>query len=252
MSKVSRLLRWGLSLGAIVACLWAPAAGPAWSQDAQLDDRELGVEASKPQAADSERQARMRTIEQRLLAVQQVIRGLQSELRALKETASDLPDRATSAASAQPSQTQTARAAPAPDRTPTSYQPTSEEERAVSPEQEVPEFTPGVLRETRAVLIRPGLLEIDPRLRYEFSKRDVIDVSGVNIVEAIFVGTFRIGEVTRNRITSSLSFRYGYWRDLQFNLSVPYTWVDRKNILPDARRSVSGIPSARPSSFSPK
>lgn len=231
-------LQRALAIASLALCLAFAAVAPLQAQVEDLDDREIGVEAPRSDA-DAAREAKIRTIEQRLLGVQQVVRGLQSELRALKASSSPGqagPERAAQPSPAQPPRqprTQTAQAPPPRPPAQGRSRGTSEEERAVSPDQQVPDFTPGALRETRAVLIRPGLLEIDPRLRYEFSKRDVLDVSGINIVTAIFVGTFRIGEVTRDRVTPALNFRYGYSRDLQFNLAVPYTWVKRETILPD-------------------
>jgi hypothetical protein len=234
MLEASSLLRNVFSVVVLVLCCFS--VSPAWAQDEVLDDREIGLEAPKSTPRDAARAAKIRTIEQRLLGVQQVVRGLQNELRALK--AQESPGIAEAESStprgpgAPPTPAPRTQVTQAPRRAPTPSPGTSEEERAVSPDQEVPEFTPGALRETRAVLIRPGLLEIDPRLRYEFSRRDVLDVSGVNIVEAIFVGRFRIGEVTRDRISPNVSFRYGITRDLQFNMAVPYAWVKRETILP--------------------
>jgi len=188
--------------------------------------------------SDPSRDARIRTLEKQLGTAQRAILYLQAELEALKRgEPSPLPQTVQPTTPRAPTGNQAAAPAPSPPppREPDTL--AAAEEEAPAPDQELPEVTPGFLREARAVLIADGLLEVDPRLSYTHSSANLLNVAGLDIVEAVFIGTLEIGKVKRDRIRPAVSFRYGYSDRLQLSAEIPYvhTW-SRRYLPPEVQR----------------
>jgi hypothetical protein len=184
---------------------------------------------------DPNRDARIRNLEAQLAAAQRAILFLQGELEALKKgEPSPLPQPAQAAT---PVPTPREQAAPSPPPSRERETLAAAEEEAPAPDQELPEFTPGFLREARAVLIRDGLLEIDPRLTYFHDSLNLLNVAGLDVLDNLFFGTFEIGKVKRDQLRASVSFRYGVTDRLQLNAEIPYvhTW-SRRYLPPQIQR----------------
>lgn len=232
-----RSLRLLLLVGVSLA-LSAPAAAQAQAQSAP---EKAGAEASVPAPGPEER---IRDLERNLVQANQLIRQLARELQALKAE--------TGVGGTAPGPTPGPRAAgqpkPGPATAPTAPGPrvaqapqppqqpadpfVEEEEEIPEPTDRPPEFTPAFLREARAVLIRRGLFEVDARLGFSHTDRNFISARGLDVLETIFIGDLRIGEVTRDSIRPSISFRYGVADRLQINASVPYRFQFSETNLP--------------------
>ena len=189
-----------------------------------------GARAEAPSPADSAREARIRNLEAQLGSAQRAILFLQGELEALKRgEPSPLPQ---TAVQATPGGERAAAAAPSSPPSKERETLASAEEEAPAPDQDLPMATPGFLREARAVLIREGLFEIDPRLGYTHNSANLLNVAGLDIVEAVFIGTFEIGKVKRDQLQSSVSFRYGFSDRLQLSAEIPYVYTWSRRYLP--------------------
>lgn len=231
----------------LLACSAAGAlalSAPAPAQEAGSATSEFqeGPAAGQPAAPSPSQSSRIQFLENQLRATQRALALMQAELDALKKgQPSPLPQatpETTGALAATPPgpdvQPSTRPTAPPTPRPPTQRRTTPDadelslaEQDAPSPEQERPDFTPGFLREARAVLIRPGFLEVDPNVRYQHNSTNLLNVQGLDIIEAIFIGRFEIGKVKRDQVRPALSFRYGVSDRIQLNLDVPYlhTWA---------------------------
>jgi hypothetical protein len=76
-----------------------------------------------------------------------------------------------------------------------------------------------------AILLRPGQAEITPSVRYTRSEEDAaVLVAG---------GTSPVGdqEIRRDRLESALGLRVGLPLEAQFELELPYTYVDQSSVL---------------------
>ena len=232
-----RFLRLLLLVGASLA-LSAPAEAQAQAQRAP---EEAGPAGSPPARGPEER---IRELERNLVQANQLIRQLARELQALKaETGVGGP-----VPGPTPGPTAAGRPRPGPATAPTAPGPrvaqapqppqqpadpfVDEEEEVPEPTDRPPEFTPAFLREARAVLIRRGLFEVDTRLGFSHTDRNFISARGLDVLETIFIGDLRIGEVTRDSIRPSISFRYGVADRLQLNASVPYRFQFSETNLP--------------------
>ncbi len=251
-----RVRAWCRSLGLfLVGASFALAAPSEARAQEQRAAEEAGPEASAPARGPEER---IRELERNLIQANQLIRQLARELQSLKaETgvggppAGPRPGPATAggqpggpaqgprpAQAGKPPTPPPGAAGPRVAQAPQPPQPPADpfvEEEEEIPEQtdRPPEFTPAFLREARAVLIRRGLFEVDTRLGFSHTDRNFISARGLDVIETIFIGDLRIGEVTRDSIRPSISFRYGVADRLQINASVPYRFQFSETNLPN-------------------
>jgi hypothetical protein len=99
-----------------------------------------------------------------------------------------------------------------------------------------------VVREKAGILLRQGYLQIEPSLGYSYSSRDRLDVAGLNIIDAIFIGVQDVEQVESESFSSSLGIRYGIFDDLQIGLTIPYQWTNEALFRPEG---VERVPEPR-------
>lgn len=124
--------------------------------------------------------------------------------------------------------------------------PESTEERVREAEEEATRVRRAlaqvVVREKAGILLRRGFLQIEPSFAYTASSRDRLDVAGLNVIDAVFIGVQDVEQVERTSYTSSVGLRYGIFDDLQIGLSIPYTWNSEVSFRPE---DVERVPTPR-------
>lgn len=73
-------------------------------------------------------------------------------------------------------------------------------------------------------LLRPGQFQIEPSLSYSYSENTRLIMTGFSVVPLVILGTLESEKVKNNSLATSLGFRYGVIRDLQFDAQMPVIW----------------------------
>jgi hypothetical protein len=81
-----------------------------------------------------------------------------------------------------------------------------------------------ILERQGGVLVPAGQLVIEPGMQYSNSQRNLLNLSGVSFLEAIFIGRINVDSIDRDVYTPSVEMRYGLHRRVELEASIPYTW----------------------------
>lgn len=73
-------------------------------------------------------------------------------------------------------------------------------------------------------LLRPGQFQIEPSFSYSNNRSTRLILTGFSIQPLIILGALQSEKVTQNSFNTSVSMRYGLWKDLQADLSIPTSY----------------------------
>lgn len=179
-------------------------------------------------------EARIRQLEAKVAAAQDTLEGLRAELEALRRDAGMLPSvSALDGGDVVPadyvlggSEIPLLRVEATPDAPGGGGgggpAPTGELDEQTAPaDQEPPAFVPAFLRDARALLLPRNRLEIEPGVALNEFNRNSLTIRGLDIINAIFIGTIQVQKLKRRSIVPSLQFRYGITDNIQMGVRVP-------------------------------
>ncbi len=95
------------------------------------------------------------------------------------------------------------------------------DEQTAPADQEPPAFVPAFLRDARALLLPRNRLEIEPGVSLTEFNRNSLVIRGLDIINAIFIGTIEVQKLKRRSIVPSLQLRYGITDNIQIGARVP-------------------------------
>ena len=104
--------------------------------------------------------------------------------------------------------------------------PSPEPER---PKSEAPQDQ--LLLEAGALLLRRGILQLEPSLEYSYFSNNRVAISGLSIFDAIVIGTIRVDRLDRDFLTAALTARYGLLNRLQVQFKLPYVYRSDTEVL---------------------
>lgn len=81
-----------------------------------------------------------------------------------------------------------------------------------------------ILERQGGVLVPAGQLVVEPAFTYTYGSRDLLDLSGVQFLGAIFIGRINVAGIDREVFSPSLDLRYGLHRRVEFEANIPYAW----------------------------
>ncbi len=81
-----------------------------------------------------------------------------------------------------------------------------------------------ILEQQGGVLVPAGQLVLEPSFTYSLGSRNLLDLSGVQFLGAIFIGNINVAGIDREVFTPSLALRYGLHRRVEFEANIPYAW----------------------------
>ncbi len=81
-----------------------------------------------------------------------------------------------------------------------------------------------ILERQGGVLVPAGQLVVEPSFQYTNSSRDLLDLSGVQFLEAILIGRVSVESLDRDVFSPAVDLRYGLHRRFEFEVNIPYAW----------------------------
>lgn len=81
-----------------------------------------------------------------------------------------------------------------------------------------------ILERQGGVLVPAGQLVLEPSFQYTYGSRNLLDLSGVQFLGAIFIGRINVAGIDREVFSPSLDLRYGLHRRVEFEANIPYAW----------------------------
>jgi hypothetical protein len=98
-----------------------------------------------------------------------------------------------------------------------------EGEPLIGPER-APELLPERLYQSGAAVERAGILRVTPTIDYSFTDRASIVFSGIDLLDAIFIGEIESAQIRNETLRYSVGFRYGLPGGLNLRWTLPWLW----------------------------
>ena len=182
------------------------------------------------QADDADLSAQVKMLQDEIASQQQAILAQQQKLQELEKRISEQPRVTGNAALA------TLRGAGKPGASNAAPQQVSQDQQQTQTQQPVgqapAEERPQVqtLSDLGGVLSRHGQMTLEPTFEYDNSQFNQLFFSGLEVVNAVFIGGLNATNARRNTLTAGLNGRYGITDYLEANLRVPYVYrTDRQS-----------------------